>query len=271
MMQIEPHSQLHTPWRYGRVSWRGVFRIWRRNLSSYLGVWYENATPQFVEPFLFLVAIGFGVGKLIGHDIQGISYLSFIAPALAVVSCINAVTFDMSYLLYIKLRELRSYDSVVTTPIEPQDIPIGELSWAVTRGVVFGSAFAAIVSLFGYTHSWWGLLLPFALVAVGICFGSMAMLFATIVNRMDKMGYFFSLVITPMMLFGGTFFPVSQLPIAARVAVWLTPTYHAVEAARDLMARGHPVAAMGHAGLLLVVGLGLLLNASRRFCKIVNR
>lgn len=250
---------------WAKVSARCAARIWRRDARTYLRVWYEHAFPQSFEPIFYLLGIGLGVGALIDQDVAGVPFVEYVAPGLAAIAAINASSFELSYLVFIKLKLLMQYESVITTPIEPQDIAIGELSWGVTRGIVLASVFLAITTVLGYTSGIGLLAAPLAFAVIAFAFGSMALLFATIIGRIDFMSYYFTLVLMPMFLLSGTFFPVSQLPEWGQVVVWFLPTHHAVECVRQLTAYQDWAAAAGHALWLMVLSAVLLPIAVRRF------
>ena len=145
-----------------------------------------------------------------------------------------AAAFETTYNIYIKMTEARLYDALVATPVEVPDVVAGEVAWAATRSLVYGSAFLAVITAFGLVDSWWALAIPLFLLLGGACFGTIGMLFTALIPKIDLYSYFFTLYITPMFLFSGIFFPLDRLPDAIEWIAWFTPLFHLVNIVREL-------------------------------------
>src|SRR5207248_6671065 len=127
----------------------------------YRRTWKWNLLPNFFEPVFYLLSIGIGVGAYIS-EMRGVSYLSFIAPGLVCVAAMNGASFEVTYNIFVRMTFEKSYDAMLTTPVEPQDILAGEVLWAVTRACIYGGSFFIVLALFGLAP------LPWALVAVPV-------------------------------------------------------------------------------------------------------
>jgi lipooligosaccharide transport system permease protein len=244
-------------WKPPSVSLHGALRIWQRNLLLYKRSWLMNLLPNFFSPLLYLVSIGVGVGVYIGTRIAGEEYVVFLAPALAGNAAMNGGVFETTYNVYVKLRWSKLYDAVITTPLESEDIATGELMWATTRAVLYGVAFLGVMLVFGMIHSWGALLAPVEFALLGLAFALIGLIFTSLAPSIDLFSYFFTLFVTPLFLFSGTFFPVSNLPAGLQWLAWFSPLFHGSEALRDLCTRGDLLAAAGHS-LWLVVACGVL-------------
>ena len=254
-------------WRPPLVSPRAALRIWQRNLLLYQRSWLMNILPNFFSPLLYLVSIGVGVGVYIGTRIAGLSYVLFLAPALAANAAMNGGVFETTYNVFVKMRFSKLYDAVITTPLEPEDVAAGELAWATTRAVFYGIAFMAVMLVFGFIHSWMAVLTPIEFILLGLVFALIGMIFTALSPSIDYFSYFFTLFVTPLFLFSGTFFPISNLPAPLQGLAWFSPLYHGSEALRDLALRGDLLDAAGHSLWLLVACLILLppaINLMRR-------
>jgi lipooligosaccharide transport system permease protein len=227
-----------------------ALRVWRRNVRVFSKAWRSGLLPQFFDPLFYLVALGFGLGTYVGTSVYGVSYKDFIAPGLCASAVMWAATFETTYNVYIKMEEARLYDSVLTTPVEPEDLVTGELLWAATRSVIYGSVFLVVVTLFGLVDSAWAAALPPFLFLGGLCFGVLGLAFTTLIARIDLYSYYFTLFITPMFLFGGIFFPYDELPDWAQAIAWGTPLYHLVNVARDLAGGPELLPLLGNAAWL---------------------
>jgi lipooligosaccharide transport system permease protein len=231
-------------------------QVWRRNLRVFSHSWKGALLPQFFDPLFYLVALGFGLGTYVAH-VHGVRYRDFVAPGLAASAVMWAASFETTWNTYFRMEEQRLYDAILSTRVEVQDIVFGELMWAATRAVVYGSFFLVVVALFGLIHSWWALAIPPFLALGGLCFGVLGLAFTSLVPRPDYYSFYFTLFVTPMFLFGGIFFPYDRLPHWAQIAAWFTPLYHLVSVTRGLATGGSALAVLGNA-LWLVVLTGLL-------------
>jgi lipooligosaccharide transport system permease protein len=236
----------------------GAIRLWQRNFISYTHTWRMNILPNFFEPILYLLAIGFGLGQFIRH-IEGVEYAAFIAPGLAATSAMYGASFETSFNVFVKLHFEKVYDAVTATPLSPEDVVVGEMLWAITRSALYGLPFLLVAAAFGLVGSWWILLAPLGVLAVGFCFAIIGLTFSAFIPTIDLYSYFFTLFITPMFLFSGIFFPIDVLPSWAQPIAWFSPLFHGAAMFRELFGVfGTDLgAAAGHFAWL--IGLGLLL------------
>lgn len=240
------------------VSIKSALRLWQRNFLSYSHSWKMNLLPNFFEPFLYLLAIGFGLGQFV-DKVQGVDYANYIAPGLAATSAMYGAAFDVTFNVFVKLHFDKLYDAVTVTPLSPEDVVVGEMLWGITRSLLYGLPFVLISSFFGLVDSWWALASPLAVVATGFCFSMIGLTFTAFIPTIDLYSFFFTLFITPMFLFSGIFFPIETLPGWAQPITWFSPLFHAAALFRELFGvLGTDLgAAAGH--LVWLVGLGLLL------------
>lgn len=209
------------------------YRVWRRNLRVFGKLWRGSLAPQFIDPVFYLLAMGFGLGKYL-TSVNGISYKAFVGSGLIASAVMWAASFETTWNIYFRMQETRLYDAMLTTPVEVPDIVAAELGWAATRSLIYGTVFLGVVAAFGLVASWWALLIPLALVLGGLCFGAMGLTFTAVVGRVEYYSYYFTLLITPMFLFSGLFYPLTRLPHWVHVAAWFTPLYHLVNLTRGL-------------------------------------
>jgi lipooligosaccharide transport system permease protein len=207
--------------------------IWRRNFHVFSKLWRGALLPTFLDPFFYLLALGFGLGAYVAR-INGIPYEDFIAPGLIASAAMWSAAFETTYNVYFRLNELRLYDNVLSTPVEVQDLVAGDLAWSATRATIYGTVVLVVISFFGLVSSAWAILIPLFVLVGGICFSVIGYSFTALIPKIDLYSYFFTLGITPMFLFSGLFFPFDRLPEWAEVVAWMTPLYHLVEITRGL-------------------------------------
>jgi lipooligosaccharide transport system permease protein len=226
--------------------------VFMRNARVFSKLWRGALLPTFLDPFLYLLALGFGLGTYVAH-INGIPYKDFIAPGLIASAAMWSAAFETTYNVYFRMNELKLYDNVLSTPVEPQDLVAGDLAWSSSRATVYGVVVLAVVAIFGLISSWWALLIPPFVVLGGLCFSVIGYTFTTLIPKIDLYSYFFTLGITPMFLFSGLFFPFNQLPGWVEVVAWFLPLYHLVEITRGLAIGPEFWSILGNAAWLAVV------------------
>ncbi len=215
-----------------KISLSHAFAVWRRNASMYGRTWMFNLLPNFFEPVLYLVAIGIGVGAYVS-EMAGMSYAEFLAPGLVCVAAMNGASFEVTYNVYVRLTYDKAYDAMLTTPIGPDEILLGEVMWAVTRATIYGGSFFVVLVLFGLAP------LPAALLAIpaiplsGLLFAALGITFSLRVPTIDLFSFYFTLFLTPLFLFSDVFFPLEER--LSGIWLWVAealPLLHPVRIAR---------------------------------------
>jgi lipooligosaccharide transport system permease protein len=246
-------------------------RMIERNLLVYKHGWLVLLSG-FFEPLFYLISIGFGLGQLVG-DVNGpggqpIPYQLFVAPALLAASAMNGAITESTFNFFFKLNYDKTFASILTTPMSPADISVGELAWALIRGALYAVGFIAVMVVLGLVRSPLILLtLPGALL-IGFAFASVGMA-ATSFMRTWQDFDLIQLAILPMFLFSGTFFPLDSFPEFARILIQLTPLYHGVDLLRGLAVGVVGPETLVHIGYLTLIGLLGMSVVSRRLDKLL--
>lgn len=252
-------------WRFRKPSVRLAARIWRRNVTLYRRSWKLTFLPQFLQPIFYLVALGFGLGLFIGREVEGFDYVQFIAPGLAASAAMNGAAFELTFNVFGKFNWSHLYESVITTPLEPEDVALGEIMWAVTRSVLYGGVFFVVMIGLGHVRQPYVPIVLIAFALTGLSVGLIGFLFTCLIKDMDFFSYFFNLILVPLFMFSGIFFPIDVMPKAAQVITWYTPLYHGVEMTRAASLTGDVNAMMGHGLWLFVFCLILFLPSINLF------
>jgi len=232
---------------------RLALAVWSRNAQVFSKLWKGALLPTFLDPFFYLLALGFGLGTYIAHGINGIPYKEFVAPGLIASAAMWSSAFETTYNVYFRMNELRLYDNVLSTPVEPQDLVAGDIAWSSTRATIYGIVVLIVVAAVGLVSSPWAILIPPFVLLGGMCFSVIGYTFTSLIPKIDLYSYFFTLGITPMFLFSGIFFPFNQLPGWVEVVAWFTPLYHLVEITRGLATGPDAVSILIHTAWLAVV------------------
>ena len=240
--------------------------VWYRNYLAWAHFWRSSVLLNFGEPVLNLLALGIGLGAHVGA-MQGVPFAQYVGPGLLAVTAMNAVTFDMGFEGFDRLRTTGVYDAMAFSPLSVQQLVAGELLWEATRSMGYSAIFLSVLAVMGLVESWWALAVPPALALFGAVFGAAALVVVSLARHHEHLFYYFTLVITPMFLFSGVFFPVEELPAAAAAVVRILPLYHGVELARGLILGQVGPHLLGHLGALAamaVVSLPLPVGLLRR-------
>ncbi len=215
-------------------SWR-FLRVWRRNLVVYQKIWKVNFVIPLLEPLFYILAFGLGFSGLIG-DVSyrgtNYSYTAFIAPALIATAVMWNAFFETTYASFVRMYYQKTFDGMLATPLSLEEIIIAEIVWSATKAVGAAVIMLAVLGIIGFIRFPLGLLIiPMAFLG-GLAFGAIGMFFTGIIPTIDMFNLPIFLFVTPMFLFSGTFFPVSNLPPWAQPIALAFPLYHLVELAR---------------------------------------
>jgi lipooligosaccharide transport system permease protein len=235
-----------------KLSYR-VWTVWRRNFDVFTKTIAVNFIPSLLEPILYLLAFGFGLGGFI-PSIRGQSYISFIAPALVAISIMNGSFFECTFASFVRMYFQKTFDAIVATPVSVEEVVAGEILWGATRATINTTIVLAVVAAFGLISTpLFLLVIPFAFFG-GLMFASIAMCFTSVAPNIDFFNFPSFLFLTPMFFLCGTFFPLTSLPIAAQgTAMSVLPLTHVVNITRGLVS-GHlePILGLNPAMLILV-------------------
>ena len=250
---------------------RRSLRLIERNLYVYKHGWMVLLSG-FFEPLFYLLGIGFGLGALIGTvpgpDGQPISYQLFVAPALLASAAMNGAINESTFNFFFKLNYNKTFTSILSTPLSPADIALGELGWALIRGGLYAVGFMGVMVLLGLFISPWVVLAVPAALLVGFAFGAVGMAATSFMKTWQDFDLI-QLVVLPMFLFSGTFYPIDAYPEALQLFVRLTPLYQGVDLIRSLTVGAISPVLLVHVAYLTVMGIVGLAVTSRRLDKLL--
>lgn len=252
--------------RHAPTAARRSGAVLERNWLVHRRGWITLASG-LLEPFLYLLSIGIGMGRLVGTialpDGRPVPYPVFLAPAMLAVAAMSASLTETTFNVFGKLRYLKLYDAVIATPVTPLQIAFGEIGWCMTRGSLYSAAFLALMAGMGLVGSWWGLLALPAAILIGFMFAALGMALTTFLRSWQDFDYVM-IIIMVMNLFAGTFTPIDVYPVWLRPLVELAPLYHGVVLTRALCTGTLDLTLLGHlAFLLAATALGLAVTARR--------
>ena len=248
-----------------------AFRMLERSYLVYRRIWVVIFSG-FFEPVFYLFSIGIGIGKLVG-DVQGpggeaVSYAAFVAPALLAASAMNGAVYESTFNIFFKLRYGKVYDAILTTPMLPRHIAVGEIAWSLGRGLMYAVAFLLVIAGFGYVHSPWAVMAVPAAVLIGFAFAAVGMTATTFMKSWQDFDLV-NMVTLPLFLFSGTFYPLDVYPEAIQTIARFSPLYHGVELIRACTLGVFDWSIAGHLAFLVGMGAIGVAIVSRRLDKLL--
>lgn len=238
-----------------------AFRVWQRDLDVYLTNWKTEFLPPLSEPILYVFAFGFGLGSLI-HEVwyQGreLSYLRFMAPGIVAVAIMFWSYFETTYSSFVRMYYQRTFDAILATPLLVEDVIMGELLWGTTKAVIASTIMLGVLTALGLVAWPSGLwVLPISALA-GLLFAALGLVTTSVTKNISSFNLPMFLMIMPMFMFSGTFFPVDILPPWALTLAWCLPLTHVSYLVRASVL-GWPAAQLA-ASMIYIVVFALVLS-----------
>jgi lipooligosaccharide transport system permease protein len=223
--------------------------VWRRNWL----VWKRLAVPSILgnlaDPLIMLFGLGYGLGAMVGN-LQGSSYFAFLAAGFVASSTMYAATFESLFSAFSRMQVQRTWEGIVNAPMTLDDVLAGEWVWAATKALAAGGCMLVIVAAFGYSDALHALAALPVVLLLGLAFAALGLTINALANGYDFFSYYMTLVLTPMMMLSGVFFPIEQMPAAVQAVAKALPLYHGVSIVRPLLAGEFAPALALHVGVL---------------------
>ena len=235
-------------------------RVLEANARVYRGTWRGSVMSTFLNPVLFLLAMGVGLGKLVdsGDSSLTVSYLAFLAPGLLASTAMTTAAGDASFPVMAGIKWRKNYEAILATPISVGDLVAGHLGWIGVRLTFVTLVYAGVMIAFGAASVVEGLLAVPPAVLTGLAFAAVVTAYTARLKDEQGLSSLFRWGITPLFLFSGTFFPISQLPGWMHPVAYATPLFHGVELCRGialgLPAHVDPWLSVAYLVTMLVVG-----------------
>lgn len=211
--------------------------VLRRHLDVFRHSFFITAIPSFVEPLVWLVGFGFGLGMIVKTgtgSTGGFTYLEFIAPGVASGAMMTGSALECAIGTFVRMRFQKLYDAMMSTPCSLDDIVTGDILFGIVKASFQAFAIFVVMAALGLIKSWMVVFVPIYAIAAGFLFGAIGLCYCALIPEITWIDYFFALFVTPMFILSGAFFPLEQFPgWLQSIAVWL-PLYHTVAPVRAL-------------------------------------
>ena len=246
--------------------------VLERNLRVYRRSWMIIVSG-FFEPVFYLLALGQGLGSLVGTVDAGagpVSYAAYIAPGLLATSAMNGAIYDSTVNVYFKMRYAKLYDAMLATALGPVDVALGEIAWSLLRGGIYATGFVLVMLVMGLLASWWAVLaVPVALL-IALGFGAVGMALTSFVKSWQQLEWI-NTAILPMFLFSTTFYPLDVYPAAIAAIVRCLPLYQGIELMRGLCLGIVSASLLWHVLYFVVMAAVGILVTSKRLDRLLLR
>lgn len=232
-----------------------VYSVWYRHMRVYTKNILSNGMPPFVEPLIFLSAIGMGLGKYV-VSMDNIPYIQFLASGLLVTTAMFTAAFECTYGTFVRLEYDKTYDYMLAAPVTVNNLLIGEIIWAGTKGMFFSTAVLTVMTLFGILSPVLFLVAPFVGFLTGSMFACVGLLITSVVKDLNQFNFFFTGFISPMFFFSGVVFSIKNLPRFLQIIAEFLPLTHSVRLIRACCLEGYSVRVfldVGYIALFIVI------------------
>lgn len=208
-----------------------LFSVWYRHMRVYTRNIFSNGLPPFIEPLIFLAGIGLGLRQYI-PEMDGLPYVTYLGTGLLVTTAMFTATFECSFATFIRLEFHKVYEGMLAAPLTANNLIVGEIIWAGTKGLFFSFAVMCVLSLFGIVPMPQGLLAPAVGFLTGTMFATLSLLVTSYVKTINHFNFYITGLISPMFYFSGVIFPIENLPLALRPVAEIVPLTHSVRLVR---------------------------------------
>ena len=228
--------------------------VWGRNWL----VWRKLALPSILanlaDPLIVLFGLGYGLGAVLG-EMDGMGYFAFLGAGFVCSAAMYAASFEALYSAFSRMHVQRTWEAIVNAPMTLEDVVAGEWVWAATKAFAAGICVLAVVAVFGEVRFPGALLALPVLVLLGLAFAALGLAVNALANGYDFFSYYMTVVLTPMLMLSGVFFPVDRLPAAIQSVAVVLPLYHGVAVVRPLLSGEMPGAWIGHLAVIVAYAM----------------
>jgi lipooligosaccharide transport system permease protein len=240
--------------------------VWRRNFL----VWRKLAVPSILgnlaDPMIYMLGLGYGLGGML-PEVGGVHYVAFLAAGTVCASTMNSATFEAMYSAFSRMHMQKTWEAIMTAPLTLEDVVLAELIWAASKSFLAGLAILLVIWSLGLSESWLSLWVLAVIPLIGLCFAALALTMTALAPSYDFFMYYFTLVVTPMTMLCGVFFPTDRLPQAFQTVAGALPLSHATQLVRPLLLGAVPEGIVLHLAVLAAYaacGAGVALVLLRR-------
>ena len=239
------------PKKMRRLEPAAIAGVMSREVANFRTFWKATTFSSLLEPTIYLLAFGLGLGSTIVANVDGVDYIEFVGTGMVATAVIFASALPAMFGTFVKHRFQRTYDAILAAPVDVEELVTAEMLWLSLRAGFFGCFPLIVCFFFGLDPTWGMLLVPFFGFVTALGFSAFGIAVAGTVSKIDQFNYVTTTVITPLFLVAGTFFPIDQLPEGFQIAAQFNPLYQLVELVRGAAFGFETVDILRIAGLMV--------------------
>jgi lipooligosaccharide transport system permease protein len=206
--------------------------VMSREVANFRTFWKSTTFSSVLEPVVYLLAFGLGLGATVVDRVDGLPYVEFVGTGMVATAVIFSSVFPAMFGTFVKERFQRTYDAILAAPVDVEELVTAEMLWIGLRAGFYGCFPLVVSMLFGLDPTPGMLLVPLFCFVTSLGFAGFGVAVAASVAKIDQFSYVTTLFVTPLFLVAGTFFPIDELPLGVRIASQLNPLHHLVELVR---------------------------------------
>ncbi len=245
---------------------RAWMAVWRRNYLVWRKLAKESVLANIVDPLFYLIGFGIGFGALL-PEVEGVKYIAYLAGGTICYSTMLSASFEALYSGFARMHVQRTWEGILNAPVSLEDVVVAEWIWGASKSFLSGTAVLLVAAALGLAQSWTMVfILPLAFL-IGLTFAGMGLVMTALARNYDFFMYWFTLVLTPMMLLSGVFYPITGMPAWVQALAAVLPLSHAIEVGRPLLLGRWPDSALLHVAVLAaygIAGISIALHLFRR-------
>ena len=240
--------------------------VWRRNFLVWRKLFVASVLSNLADPLILLFGLGYGLGALL-PSVAGMSYIAFFAAGTLCSATMFTASFESMFSGFSRMHGQKTWDAILYAPVTIDDVVAGEIVWAASKAWLSGATILAVAAAFGLAASPIVVMaLPVAFL-VGLAFAAVGLIMTVLAKNWDFFSFYMTLIMTPMTMISGVFFPAEQLPAPVLAVAQALPLYHGIELVRPLVAGSWPTSVLVHVAVLLAyaaAGYAIALYFARR-------
>jgi lipooligosaccharide transport system permease protein len=218
--------------RIRRLDPAAITGVMSREVANFRTYWKATTFSSVLEPIIYLLAFGVGLGATLVDRVNGLDYVEFVGTGMVATAVIFASALPAMFGTFVKERFQNTYDAILAAPVDVEELVTAEMLWIGIRASFYG-CFPLLVSMaFGLDPAPGMLLVPIFCFFTSCGFAAFGISVAASVAKIDQFNYVTMLFVTPLFLVAGTFFPIDQLPEGLQIAANFNPLYQLVELVR---------------------------------------
>ncbi len=232
-------------WAFPRFSLR-FWPIWQRNFLVWKKLAGTSILGNLADPMFYMLGFGYGLGSLM-PQVGGVSYMTFLSAGTICYSTMNSASFEVLYSGFSRMHVQKTWEAILNAPVDLDDVLLAELIWGASKSLLSGLAILIVIWILGLQQDWalslW--VIPVTLL-IGLTFSAMGLVMTSISPNYEFFMYYFTLVITPMVLLCGVFYPADRMPAFLQLIASGLPLTHAINLVRPLIQGNIPSHLTGH-------------------------